>query len=65
MFHELSPGSPFFLPHGMRIINSLKGFITKEYHRRGYSEVMSPNMFNAELWKQSGHWNRRSPERSI
>lgn len=62
MFHELSPGSPFFLPHGMRIINSLKGLITKEYHRRGYAEVMSPNMFNADLWKQSGHWNRRLPE---
>lgn len=58
MFHELSPGSPFFLPHGMRIINSLKGLINKEYHRRGYVEVMSPNMFNADLWKQSGHWGR-------
>ncbi len=27
MFHELSPGSPFFLPMGMRIYNTLLEFI--------------------------------------
>ncbi|ROT41534.1 threonyl-tRNA synthetase [Sodiomyces alkalinus F11] len=57
LFHDLSPGSPFFLPHGMRIYNALKSIIQSEYHKRDYVEVMSPNMFNADLWKQSGHWN--------
>ncbi|KAF9106814.1 threonyl-tRNA synthetase [Mortierella sp. GBA35] len=55
-FHELSPGSCFFLPHGARIYNTLMSFIKSEYHKRGYTEVMSPNMFNVKLWKTSGHY---------
>ncbi|CAA7044627.1 unnamed protein product [Microthlaspi erraticum] len=30
-------------------------FIQKEYWKRGYSEVMSPNIYNMELWETSGH----------
>ncbi|KAF9586255.1 threonyl-tRNA synthetase [Lunasporangiospora selenospora] len=56
-FHSLSPGACFFLPHGARIYNTLMGFIKEEYRRRGYTEVMSPNMFNVDLWKKSGHWD--------
>ncbi|KAJ2780927.1 threonyl-tRNA synthetase [Coemansia javaensis] len=55
-FHPLSPGSPFFLPHGTRICNTLMNFIRAEYRQRGFEEVVTPNMFNVDLWKQSGHW---------
>ncbi|RKP35016.1 hypothetical protein BJ085DRAFT_6284, partial [Dimargaris cristalligena] len=55
-FHELSPGSCFFLPHGTRIYNTLVDFMKEEYQRRGFNEVMSPNMFNSKLWQISGHW---------
>ncbi|CAE6493949.1 unnamed protein product [Rhizoctonia solani] len=55
-FHELSPGSCFFLPHGTRIYNTLIEFIREEYRKRGYQEVISPNMFNSKLWEKSGHW---------
>src|SRR5271156_2890970 len=55
-FHELSPGSAFWLPHGMRIYNTLQNFIRSEYHARGFQEVGTPNMYNADLWKTSGHW---------
>jgi len=27
-----------------------------EYRKRGFKEVMSPNMFDADLWRTSGHW---------
>ncbi|KAF9204688.1 threonyl-tRNA synthetase [Haplosporangium sp. Z 27] len=55
-FHDLSPGSCFFLPHGARIYNALMDFIKAEYYKRGYTEVMSPNMYNVKLWHTSGHW---------
>lgn len=55
-FHEWSPGSCFFLPHGMIIYNTLQAFLRSEYWKRGYQEVSSPKMYNAELWKRSGHW---------
>ncbi|KAJ2745305.1 threonyl-tRNA synthetase [Coemansia sp. BCRC 34301] len=54
-FHELSPGSAFFLPHGTRIYNALMNFIRGKYWERGFEEVISPNMFNVKLWEQSGH----------
>lgn len=62
MFHELSPGSAFFLPMGMRIYNTLIDFIKSEYRQRGYVEVGSPNIFNSALWKTSGHWQKYSED---
>lgn len=59
-FHELSPGSCFFLPRGAHIYNTLIDFIKTEYRKRGYSEVVSPNMYNHRLWETSGHWQHYS-----
>ncbi|XP_078618699.1 threonine--tRNA ligase 1, cytoplasmic-like isoform X1 [Branchiostoma floridae x Branchiostoma japonicum] len=56
-FHELSPGSCFFLPKGAHIYNKLINYIKEEYHKRGFQEVVSPNMYNVKLWKTSGHWD--------
>lgn len=55
-FHELSPGSAMWLPHGARIYNTIMAFIREQYWERGYEEVITPNMYNADLWKTSGHW---------
>ncbi|KAI8056534.1 uncharacterized protein B0P05DRAFT_560058 [Gilbertella persicaria] len=54
-FHELSPGSAFMLPHGARVYNALMALIKDEYQVRGFTEVITPNMFNLKLWNQSGH----------
>lgn len=54
-FHDLSPGSAFFLPHGARIYNRLQDYIRSEYRKRGYDEVITPNVFNMSLWETSGH----------
>ncbi|KAF1321098.1 Threonine-trna ligase, partial [Globisporangium splendens] len=55
MFHPLSPGSSFFLPHGTRIFNTLANFIREEYRKRGYDEVITPLIFKKDLWATSGH----------
>jgi threonyl-tRNA synthetase len=56
-FHELSPGSAMWLPHGTRIYNTIMAFLREQYWKRGYNEVITPNMYNADLWKTSGHWD--------
>lgn len=56
MFHDWSPGSPFFLPKGTVIYNELMKFVREEYNRRGYKEVITPQLFNKALWELSGHW---------
>ncbi|XP_039278005.1 threonine--tRNA ligase 1, cytoplasmic isoform X2 [Nilaparvata lugens] len=55
-FHELSPGSCFFHPRGAHIYNKLIEFIRSEYRKRGFQEVVTPNIYNAKLWQTSGHW---------
>lgn len=55
-FDVSSPGSPFFLPHGTRIINKLLKFIRQLYMQYDYDEVITPQLFSKSLWVQSGHW---------
>ncbi|XP_052561432.1 threonine--tRNA ligase, mitochondrial [Tympanuchus pallidicinctus] len=59
-FHALSPGSCFFLPRGAHIYNTLIDFIRSEYQARGFSEVVTPNIFSPRLWELSGHWQHYS-----
>ena len=58
MFSELSPGSPFWKPAGMTIWNALTELWRSENLARGYLEVKTPILYDAELWKQSGHWDK-------
>ncbi len=55
-FHPWAPASPFFLPKGAAIYNGLLEYLREEYARRGYQEVMTPQIFDAELFKLSGHY---------
>uniref|UniRef100_A0A8C1IRC7 threonine--tRNA ligase n=1 Tax=Cyprinus carpio TaxID=7962 RepID=A0A8C1IRC7_CYPCA len=59
-FHDLSPGSCFFLPKGAYIYNTLIEFIRSEYRKRGFQEVVTPNIYNSKLWQTSGHWQHYS-----
>jgi threonyl-tRNA synthetase len=51
------PGFPFFHPKGMIIRNELESFWRQEHQKRGYQEIRTPIILNAELWKRSGHWD--------
>jgi threonyl-tRNA synthetase len=55
-FSQMSPGSPFFLPHGTRVFNAIQTMIREQYWERSYEEVQSPLMYDVDLWKTSGHW---------
>src|SRR3954454_6419710 len=57
MFSELSPGSPFWFPNGMAIWNELTDLWRTENAQRGYREVHTPILYDAELFKRSGHWH--------
>jgi threonyl-tRNA synthetase len=57
-FHPESPGAAFWLPNGMTLWNELYGHWSKENRRRGYREVRTPIMYDASLWKTSGHWDK-------
>jgi threonyl-tRNA synthetase len=58
MTSELSPGSPFWKPAGMAVWNALTELWRRENLARGYREVKTPILYDVELWKQSGHWEK-------
>jgi threonyl-tRNA synthetase len=55
-FHPWAPASPFFLPKGTVLYNGLLEMLRAEYRRRGYEEVVTPQIFDVELFKTSGHY---------
>lgn len=57
MISDLSlAGCPIFLPKGTVIYNELMAFLRSEYIKRGYQEIITPQIFKKELWETSGHW---------
>jgi threonyl-tRNA synthetase len=58
LFHidALAPGSPFYHPKGMTLYNGLVSYVRSLYPKYGYQEVMTPQLFRADLFKTSGHY---------
>jgi threonyl-tRNA synthetase len=54
-FSPLSPGSPFFAPKGAIVYNELQRLMRDAYSRYGYQEVITPQIFDTELFRTSGH----------
>ncbi len=57
-FSDVSPGAAFWLPAGTNIFNTLVSLSREMGSERGYSEVKTPLIYDAELWKISGHWGK-------
>jgi threonyl-tRNA synthetase len=56
VFHPWAPASPFFLPKGAVVYNGLIELLRAEYRKRGYEEIVTPQIFDVELFKTSGHY---------
>ena len=57
-FSEVSPGSAFWLPKGTHLFNELVGLSREMGKTRGYTEVKTPQIYDSQLWKTSGHWDK-------
>ncbi|MCL1802398.1 MAG: threonine--tRNA ligase [Eubacteriaceae bacterium] len=55
--HDEAPGFPFFHPKGLAIRNELEAYWREEHKKRGYEEVRTPIILDADLWRRSGHWD--------
>ncbi|HZL48209.1 MAG TPA: threonine--tRNA ligase [Solirubrobacteraceae bacterium] len=58
MFSDVSPGAAFWLPPGTAMWNALVALSREMGQERGYTEVKTPLIYDAELWKTSGHWGK-------
>ena len=57
-FSEAAPGSAFWTPAGTRVFNELVRLSREMGDPRGYTEVKTPQLYDASLWKTSGHWDK-------
>ncbi len=57
-FSPLTPGMPLWYPRGMVVWNALEDLRRRENARRGYQEVRTPQLYDSELWRTSGHWEK-------
>ena len=49
-------GLPLYLPRGARVIRTLQEWLRRDLYERGYEEVITPHIYNADVWKTSGHY---------
>ncbi|MCB0363335.1 MAG: TGS domain-containing protein, partial [Bdellovibrionales bacterium] len=56
VFHQMTPGGPFFTPKGTIIYNELVSYMREKYREYDYQEVITPQIFDVELYHQSGHF---------
>lgn len=55
MFHEVSPGAPFWLPNGMVLFRELEKYWRDIHDNNGYDEINTPIVVKDKLFEQSGH----------
>ncbi len=57
-FSPVAQGAAFWLPRGTTVFNELVKLSREMGEPRGYSEVKTPQLYDAELWRTSGHWGK-------
>lgn len=55
-FHPFAPASPFFTGKGSIIYHQLQSYIREKYVQYEYQEVITPQIFDVDLFHQSGHY---------
>ncbi|KHD87030.1 MAG: threonyl-tRNA synthetase [Bdellovibrio sp. ArHS] len=55
-FHEWAPGSPFFTGKGAVVYTELQTYLRELYFETGYQEVITPQIFDVNLFHTSGHY---------
>jgi prolyl-tRNA synthetase len=59
---KLSSGIYSFLPLGVRSLRKMEAIIRQEMERAGAQEVLLPALQPAELWQESGRWEKYGKE---
>ena len=60
MFHEVSPGAPFWLPNGMIMYKELEKYSRELHQKYKYDEINTPIIVKDTLFKTSGHLDNYS-----
>ena len=62
LIRKLSAGIYNYLPFGLKVIRKVEGIIRDEMNRAGAIELVMPIVQPAELWHETGRWEKMGPE---
>ncbi|MEW6776554.1 MAG: proline--tRNA ligase [Bdellovibrionota bacterium] len=62
MIRKVAAGIYEFLPLGLKALRKVEQIVREEMDRAGGQEVLMPSMVPAELWKESGRWEKYGKE---
>ena len=62
MVRQLAAGIYTWLPLGLRVLHKVEKIVREEMDRAGAQEVLMPAIQPAELWRESGRWDKYGPE---
>lgn len=62
MIRKLSAGIYNYLPMGLRVIRKVESIVREEMNRAGAIELLMPVIQPAELWQETGRWEKMGPE---
>jgi len=62
LVRRLSAGLYSWLPLGLRSLRKVEAIVREEMNRAGAIELLLPAVQPAELWQESGRWNKFGPE---
>ncbi|MCC7059981.1 MAG: proline--tRNA ligase [Burkholderiaceae bacterium] len=62
MIRKLAGGIYTYMPLGLRVIRKIEAIVREEMNRAGAIEVLMPVIQPAELWMESGRWDKYGPE---
>lgn len=62
MIKKLAAGVYTYMPLGLRVIRKIENIIREEMVRAGSIELLMPMIQPAELWQETGRWEKYGPE---
>ena len=62
MIRKLAAGVYSWLPLGLRVLRKVEGIVREEMNHAGAQEVLMPAVQPAELWQETGRWEKYGPE---
>jgi prolyl-tRNA synthetase len=62
MVRQLAAGLYSWLPLGMRAMRKFENIVREEMDRAGGQEVLMPSVQPAEIWIESGRWEKYGPD---
>ncbi len=62
MIKRLGSGIYTYMPMGLRVIRKVEAIVREEMNRAGAVELLMPVVQPAELWQETGRWEKMGPE---